>query len=156
MSMQRLLYYTTKPCFLLKQLALWGAVVMCVAPQTLLLFFLSFTYSKPCIYDLLCPRFNTFALPRFVSLISFTGMRFSSLHSSCQCNSWEEGTPLHQTPIKAHFNEGKLITALVTDAGWSASDANLCFCHPAGHNRSDRKISDGMRRGVEGCAEFRR
>lgn len=63
---------------------------------------------------------------------------------------------LHQTPIKARFNEGKLITAPVTDAGWSASDANLCLWHPAGHNQSERKISDRVRSGLEGRAEFRR
>lgn len=84
---------------------------------------------------------------RFQSLVWSTW--FPSPYSSCLCDSWEEGTPLHQTPIKAHFNEGKLITALVTDAGWSASDANLCLCRPAGHNQSERKISERVRRGVQ-------
>lgn len=64
------------------------------------------------------------------------------------------GTTLHQTPIKAHFNEGKLITAPLTDAGWAASDANLCLYRPAGHNQSERKISGRVRRGLEGRAEF--
>lgn len=61
---------------------------------------------------------------------------------SSSLDSWEEAAPLHQRPIKAHFNEGKVVTALVTDAGWSASDANLCLCHSTGHNQSERKISD--------------
>lgn len=71
---------------------------------------------------------------------------FPSPHSSCLCDSWGQGITLHQTPIKAHFNEGKLITAPVTDAGWSASDADLCLQHPAGHNQSEKK------KGVDGGA----
>ena len=70
--------------------------------------------------------------------------------SGSQCDSWEEGAPLHRCTIKADFNEGKLITALVTDAGWSVGDANLCLCHSVGHNQSERKINDRTRRGEEG------
>lgn len=57
--------------------------------------------------------------------------------------------PLHQAPIKAHFNEGRLITAAVTDARLSASDANLCLGLSGGHNQSERKISDRTKSRVE-------
>lgn len=100
-------------------------------------------------------------MKRFYELYNLTWPRFVSLsqslvwstwflrpYSSCWCDSWEQGTLLHQTSIKPHFNEGNLITALVTDAGWSANDANLCLYRPVGHNQSDTKLSDRLRRGT--------